>query len=67
MNLELNTKTAKVDDKNFEVNLSLNVTVKNADQVAFLVEIQQAGIFLIEGFDAKALQHLLGSLSLYIQ
>ena len=61
VNVELSTGTAKVDDNNYEVTLSLTVTVNNQGTTAFLVEIQQAGIFLIDGVPEEQLQHLLGS------
>jgi preprotein translocase subunit SecB len=31
--------------------LTLSVTVKNGEEVAFIAEVQQAGIFLIQGLD----------------
>ncbi len=61
VNMELNNKSTKVEDDFFEVVLSITVTVKNADQVAYIVEIQQAGLFLIKGVEEKQLPHLLGS------
>lgn len=61
VNVQLATETAKVDDTNYEVTLSLTVTVKNQDATAFLVEVQQAGIFLIDNVPEEQLQHLLGS------
>jgi len=41
--------------------LTLSVTVNNGDEVAFIVEVQQAGIFLIKGLDAAAMSHTLGA------
>ena len=60
-NLELNTNGKKLEDNVYEVVLSLTVTVKNSDKVAHLVEIQQAGIFSIAGFNDSDLAHMLGS------
>ena len=60
-NLELNTNGKKLEDNVYEVVLSLTVTVKNNDKVAHLVEIQQAGIFSIAGFNDSDLSHMLGS------
>ena len=39
----------------------MTVTVTVGEQTAFLVEIVQAGIFLISGFDEENLKVLLGS------
>ncbi|MBV1871071.1 MAG: protein-export chaperone SecB [Gammaproteobacteria bacterium] len=59
--LDLNTENRQVDDKTVEVTLHITITVKNQDKVAFLVEVQQAGLFLAEGFPPSQLQSLLGS------
>ena len=60
-NLELNTNAQKLADSIYEVVLAVTVTVKNSDKTAFLVEVHQAGIFEIDGFDDRTLQSLLGS------
>jgi preprotein translocase subunit SecB len=44
-----------------EVVLRVTVTVKVNSKTAFLVEVKQAGIFTIAGFDQEQLQHLVGS------
>jgi len=59
--MDLNTENRQVDDKTVEVTLHITITVKNQDKVAFLVEVQQAGLFLAEGFPPNQLQPLLGS------
>lgn len=61
INLELNNRSAKVEGDIYEVILSLTVTAKIGDKVAFLVELQQAGLFLIKGVEAQQMQALLGS------
>ncbi len=59
--LDLNTENTKLDDKNIEVTLHVTVTVKNRDKTAFLVDVQQAGLFYVEGFAPQQMQALLGS------
>jgi preprotein translocase subunit SecB len=61
VNLDMNTNTQLLSEGVYEVVLSLTATVKNADQTAFLVEIQQAGIFTITGFAESEMGHMLGS------
>ena len=63
MNLDLNNKTSKVGDNVYEVVLAITITVTNGEsaQPAFIVEVQQGGLFQAEGFDDEALQQLLGS------
>ena len=59
--MDLNTNAQKLADNLYEVVLSITVTVKNNEQTAFLVEVHQAGIFQIEGFEDEHLQGVLGS------
>jgi preprotein translocase subunit SecB len=62
VNVELSTQASKLDDgKNFEVVLSVTVTVKNAEQVAFIAEVKQAGIFLVDGVPEGQVAQLLGA------
>ena len=60
-NMDLNSKAQKLADNLYEVVLSVTVTVKNNDKTAFLVEVHQAAIFQVEGFDDENLQAVLGS------
>jgi preprotein translocase subunit SecB len=62
VNVDLNTKSEKVDDSgNFEVVLSVTITAKIDDDTAFLVEVQQAGIFMITGIEGDDLRRVLGT------
>lgn len=59
--LDLNTKQKALEGDFHEVVLTLSVTVKNGDEVAFIAEVQQAGIFLIANLDAASMSHTLGA------
>lgn len=59
--LDLNTRTAQLDDTHYEVILTITVTIKNNEKTALLIELQQAGVFLISGLDAQQLGHTLGA------
>ncbi len=61
VNQELNTKTGKVADDVYEVVLSLTITVKLEDEIAFLVEVQQAGLFTIKGLENQQLAQVLNT------
>jgi preprotein translocase subunit SecB len=61
INMDLNTRSNKLADDVYEVVLTLTVTAKNEDKTAFLAEIQQGGIFKIEGLEGGALHQTLGS------
>jgi len=59
--LDINSTASKLEDKVNEVVLKVTVTAKVEAKIAFLVEVQQAGIFTIEAFDDKQREHVLGS------
>ncbi len=59
--LDLNAQNTKLDEGVYEVSLTVTATVKNQGATAFLVEVQQAGIFTIQGPAPEQLDHLLGS------
>lgn len=59
--LDLNTKQKAPEGDFHEVVLTLSVTVKNGDEVAFIAEVQQAGIFLIKNLDAASMSHTTGA------
>ena len=59
--LDLNTRQKPLEGDFYEVVLTLSVTVNNGDEVAFIVEVQQAGIFLIKGLDPAGMSHTLGA------
>ena len=61
VSLDLNTRQKQLEGEFYEVVLTLSVTVNNGDEVAFIVEVQQAGIFLIKGLDAASMSHTLGA------
>ncbi len=61
VNVDLNTKSDKVDENNFEVVLSITITAKMGEETAFLVEVQQAGIFMITGIEGDNLRRVLGT------
>lgn len=60
IDVQLNASTNKLAENIFEVKLSLTVTAKVQDKVAFLAEIDQAGIFTITLTDEQ-LNRVLGS------
>ncbi len=61
LTLDLHTEHKQLDENVYEVALTVTATVKNQQETAFLAEIQQAGIFTIQGAPVPQLDHLLGS------
>lgn len=61
MHVDLNTRSQAVADKTYEVTLTVTVTAKlEEDETAFLVEVQQAGLFVADGIEGESLRQLLG-------
>ncbi len=61
-NLNLTTKVNPLGDNHYEVELHVTVSVKGKDgKTAFLVEVVQAGAFMIQGYPEEQLNHLLAS------
>jgi len=60
-NMQLGNKAVVLAEGVHEVMLSVTVTAKIADKTAYLVEVQQCGIFNIAGYDPKELPAIVGS------
>ena len=60
INMNLGANSRKVDDDTYEVVLTITVDAKQDEKTAFLIELQQAGIFHASGFNPDELHHLLG-------
>src|SRR5690606_20129957 len=62
VSLDLNTRHSQLQEGIHEVVLSLSATVTNGnDEVTFIAEVQQAGIFAINGLDEASMRHTLGA------
>ena len=61
INIDLNSQAARLNEQAFEVVLTLTVTCKAGDKTAYLVEVQQAGIFNMIGFSEEQLGGMIGS------
>lgn len=60
-NVHIHTENTKLDENVFEVCITVTVTASQEETTAFLVEVKQAGIFLIRNFKKDQHSHLLGS------
>ena len=58
---DVSSQTEKLGDDQYEVTLTVTVTVKSDDHTIYLVEVQQAGAFLIKGLDNKQLAQVLNT------
>jgi preprotein translocase subunit SecB len=61
ISLHLNTSINKLEGDTYEVVLNVTVTSKQGDKTGFLVEVQQAGIFNVRGYDKEQRGAMLGA------
>jgi len=62
VNVDLNTRANRIQDsENYEVVVTVTITAKQEDNTAFLVEVQQAGIFFISGIEGEDLRRVLAA------
>lgn len=61
VNLDMNTQTKALGEDVYEVVLTLTVTGTNDGENAFLIEVQQAGIFVVGGMEEAETHHTLGA------
>ncbi len=61
IDLNLNNAHSNIDENLYEVVLTITATVKHEEKTAFLVEVQQAGIFAVAGFNDDEKKYILGS------
>jgi len=59
--MEMNSKSRQVAEDHFEVVLSVTLSAEIGDKTAFLVEVHQAGLFLIKNFNEQQTHQLLGA------
>ena len=57
----LNTRNSSLAEGVFDVVLTLTIEAKMEENVAFLVEVQQAGVFTCMGFNAAEQEHVLAA------
>ncbi len=60
-NLNLRSAHNAVDDSIHEIILTLTVEAKEGDKTCFLIELQQAGLFEITGYDEQEFKAIVGS------
>ena len=61
INVDLNSTGNAISEGLYEVELKLTVTAKLGDKTAYLVEVKQAGIFVISGFNEADLGGMIHS------
>jgi len=59
VHVDLNTGSNRIEGDNYEVVLTITITAKLDDETAFLVEVQQAGLFMVKGLDGENLRRVM--------
>lgn len=60
--LEVQNMSNKLDDDNYDIVMKLKVTTKIGEKVAYLIEVQQAGIFTIKNVNDDQLKGIFNAL-----
>ena len=61
LSINLSSSAEKIDDTHFEVSLKVIVQAENAKETAFIVDVTQAGIFLVDAVEEDRLPYILGA------
>lgn len=61
INVQINTEGKTLADNLHEVTLTITVTAKQKGKTAFLVEVKQAGLFMLAGFAKEQLGGMVGA------
>ena len=59
--MDVNTRGNSIAEGVHEIVLTLTITAKVEENTAYIVELQQAGIFAINGFPKEQMAHVLGA------
>jgi len=61
LDLQLGNEYKRIDEDNHEITLTVTVTAKVGEKVAFLAEVKQSGIFSLTGYSDQEMGPLVGS------
>lgn len=61
VDFNLSTNATALEDTLYEIALTVTITVKSGSSTAYLVEVIQAGVFALSGFNEQELGPMLGS------
>jgi preprotein translocase subunit SecB len=61
LQLNLNQKVQRLNENAFEVVLAVTLTCKVGEKIAYVAEVQQAGVFGLVGLEPQAIDVLLGT------
>ena len=60
--VDINTKSSRMEETRYEVVLTVTIrTQLEGGETAFIVEVQQAGVFVLDGLEDEVVQRVLGT------
>ncbi|MBL4621859.1 MAG: protein-export chaperone SecB [Immundisolibacteraceae bacterium] len=60
IDINLSTDSTRLDETSFEVVIKITISAKGDDKPLFIVEVEQAGVFQVEGVEDEQLRFALG-------
>lgn len=61
LDINLSSSAEKLDDEHYQIVLTVNVTANNGGETAFIAEVHQAGIFMMQNIPEDQLSAILGA------
>jgi preprotein translocase subunit SecB len=61
VNQDIAAEVKRLQDNEYEVVLNITIAVQQEEKVLYVVEVHQAGVFLVAGFEASQLAHALNT------
>ncbi len=61
LDINLSSSAEKLDDEHYQIVLTVNVTANNGGSPAFIAEVHQAGIFMLQNIPEDQLSAILGA------
>lgn len=61
LDINLSSNAEKLDDEHYQVILTVNVTANNSGETAFIAEVHQAGIFMMQNIPEDQMGAILGA------
>lgn len=61
LDINLSSSAEKLDDEHYQIILTVNVTANNGGSTAFIAEVHQAGIFMMQNIPEEQMGAILGA------
>ncbi|WP_019520483.1 protein-export chaperone SecB [Faucicola boevrei] len=61
LDINLSSSAEKLDDEHYQIVLTVNVTANNGGETAFIAEVHQAGIFMMQHIPEDQMSAILGA------